>query len=58
MSTNLKRITAYTPDALHKRLEIATSHPKTSKSEIINNALELYLSAEAESVRNLSLIHI
>ena len=56
MSTNLKRITAYTPDALHKRLEIATSHPKTSKSEIINNALELYLSAEAESVRNNPLI--
>lgn len=52
MSTKLKRITAYTPETLHKRLEIATSHPKMSKSEVINNALELYLSAEAEAARN------
>jgi hypothetical protein len=52
MTTNLKRITAYTSASLHKRLEIATSHPKVSKSEVINNALELYLSAEAEAARN------
>lgn len=56
MTTKLKRITAYTPEPLFKRLEIATSHPKVSKSEIINSALELYLSAEAEAARNNPLI--
>lgn len=56
MSTNLTRITAYTPEPLYKRLEIATSHPKVSKSQIINQALELYLSAEAEAARNNPLI--
>ena len=56
MTTKLKRITAYTPEPLYKRLEIATSHPKVSKSEVINNALELYLSAEAEAARNNPLI--
>ena len=52
MSTKLKRIQAYAPDHLHKRLEIAASHPKVSKSEIVNKALELYLSAEQEAARN------
>ena len=52
MTSALKRIHAYTPDHLHKRLEIACSHPKVSRSEIINKALELYLSAESEAARN------
>ncbi len=52
MKKNLTRVTAYTPKALYQRLENATTHPKTSKSEIINNALRLYLSPEAEAVRN------
>lgn len=52
MTSALKRIHAYTPDHLHKRLEIACSHPKVSKSEVINKALELYLSAESEAARN------
>lgn len=56
MSKNLIRITAYTPRALNQRLEIAATHPKISKSEIINNALRLYLSPEAEAVRNNPLI--
>jgi len=52
MKNNLTRVTAYTPKALYQRLENATTHPKISKSEIINNALRLYLSPEAEAVRN------
>lgn len=52
MSKNLIRITAYTSKALNQRLEIAATNPKLSKSEIINNALRLYLSPEAEAVRN------
>ena len=52
MTSALKRIHAYTPDHLHKRLEIACSHPKVSRSEVINKALELYLSAESEAARN------
>jgi hypothetical protein len=52
MKTKLKRIQTYAPDHLHKRLEIAASHPKSSKSEVVNKALELYLSPEAESARN------
>ena len=52
MKKNLTRVTAYTPKALYQRLENATTHPKISKSEIINNALRLYLSPEAEAVRN------
>lgn len=52
MSTKLKRIQAYAPDHLHKRLEIAASRPKTSKSEIVNKALELYLSDESVAARN------
>lgn len=52
MGTRLKRIQAYAPDALHRRLEIAASHPKVSKSEIVNRALDLYLSAEQEAARN------
>ena len=56
MKKNLTRITAYTPKALYQRLENATTHPKTSKSEIINNALRLYLSPEQEAVRNNPLI--
>jgi len=52
MTSALKRIHAYTPDHLHKRLEIACSHPKVSRSEIINKALELYLSEESEAARN------
>ena len=56
MSTKLKRIQAYAPDHLHKRLEIAASHPKTSKSEIVNKALELYLSSDVEAARNNPLV--
>jgi len=56
MKKNLTRVTAYTPKALYQRLENATTHPKTSKSEIINNALRLYLSPEQEAVRNNPLI--
>lgn len=52
MTTSLKRIQAYAPDHIHQRLEIAASHPKVSKSVIINRALELYLSPEAEAARN------
>ena len=52
MSKNLIRITAYTSKALNQRLEIAATHPKLSKSEIINSALRLYLSPEQEAVRN------
>jgi len=52
MATRLKRIQAYAPDDLHKRLEIAASHPKVSKSKIVQQALELYLSAEQEAARN------
>ena len=56
MSTKLKRIQAYAPEHLHRRLEIAASHPKTSKSEIVNKALELYLSSEVEAARNNPLV--
>ena len=56
MKKNLIRVTAYTPKALYQRLENATTHPKISKSEIINNALRLYLSPEQEAVRNNPLI--
>jgi len=56
MKKNLTRVTAYTPKALYQRLENATAHPKISKSEIINNALRLYLSPEQEAVRNNPLI--
>ena len=56
MRKNLIRITAYTSKALNQRLEIAATHPKLSKSEIINNALRLYLSPEQEAVRNNPLI--
>ena len=56
MTSALKRIHAYTPAHLHKRLDIACSHPKVSRSEIINKALELYLSSEAEAARNNPLV--
>ena len=56
MTSALKRIHAYTPEHLHKRLDIACSHPRVSRSEIINKALELYLSAESEAARNNPLV--
>lgn len=52
MVTSLKRIQAYAPPELHRRLDIAASHPKVSKSQIVQQALELYLSAEQEAARN------
>ncbi|MDB2438760.1 CopG family transcriptional regulator [Hellea sp.] len=52
MTTSLRRIQAYAPEDIHKRLELAASHPDVSKSEIVRRALELYLSAEAEAARN------
>ena len=52
MTTKLKRIQVYASKELHKRLEIAASHPKVSKSEVVKRALELYLSEEQEAMRN------
>ncbi|MGB6229474.1 MAG: CopG family transcriptional regulator [Litorimonas sp.] len=52
MTTSLKRIQAYAQPELHRRLEIAAAHPKVSKSWVVQQALELYLSEEQEAARN------